>query len=231
MKPYTYLIIDLGCIIIPLTASFYPKYAFYREWKYFLPANGIIALFFLIWDFLFTQNGVWGFNPDYLTGVYIGNLPLEEVLFFICIPYACVFTYFALSYLIRGIPGGIHRKLSIFLILILAVLSLFSTHRAYTFVTFSLIAVFLLYCLCRKKDLSYYYLAYFAIFPFFLISNAMLPGTGVADPIVWYNNEENLGIRLGTIPVEDTIYGMLLIFLNIDLYRMLKKIRQPDPAI
>lgn len=104
MKNYTYLLIDLVVIIIPLIASFYKKHSFFREWKYFIPANLIVAIPFLIWDHFFTLNGIWGFNPDYLIAYNIAALPIEEVLFFIAIPYACVFTYFAIEYLIPKNP-------------------------------------------------------------------------------------------------------------------------------
>ena len=67
-------------------------------------------------------------------------------------------------------------------------------------------------------NLSFHYLSYIFIFPFFFISNGILTGSFLIEPIVIYNDLENLGIRICNIPIEDTIYGMLLIFLNIELY-------------
>ena len=40
----------------------------------------------------------------------------------------------------------------------------------------------------------------------------------IADHIVWYNNEENSGWRLFTMPVDDLLYGMLLIGINVSLF-------------
>ncbi len=220
---FTYLLIDLGCIIVPFLGSFYKPRAFYKEWKYYIPANILIALIFLIWDVLFTEAGIWGFNPKYLSGLYIYNLPLEEVLFFICIPYACVYTWFAFKYLIRKNPfSHIHRYLTIFLIITLVVIGFLSITKWYTTVTFLSTGIYLFYLYIKKEDLSWIYLAYIAILPFFLFSNGMLTGSLLEEPIVWYNNSENLNFRIGTIPLEDSIYGFLLILLNIRLYEKLK---------
>ena len=42
------------------------------------------------------------------------------------------------------------------------------------------------------------------------------------DPPVWYNNNENLNIRIWTIPVEDFFYSMLLLLSNIGLFETFK---------
>ncbi len=220
----TYLIVDLACLSVPFAASFYPKHAFYKEWKHFIPANLLVAALFLIWDVAFTRAGIWGFNSDYLTGLYLANLPVEEWFFFFCIPYACVFTWFAFEFIIRNNPLiRIERRLTLVLAIGLIGGGLLFYQKWYTAVTFLATGLFLLYKYVRSDSLAGVYLSFLTIFPFFLLSNSLLTGSWIESPIVWYNNEENLGLRLGTIPVEDTVYGFLLIALNIEFYQMLKR--------
>jgi lycopene cyclase domain-containing protein len=221
---YLYLLINIGCIIVPFIASFYPKHPFYREWKYYIPANLIIAVLFLVWDHFFTKMGVWGFNPDYLTGIYISNLPLEEVLFFIAIPYSSVFTYFAVKYLIKKNPLEQYYKIISFLLaVILIVIAVMNLDKWYTFTNLLLTGLILIFAMIRKINLSYIFLGYIFIFPFFIASNGILTGTFLESPIVWYDNNENLGYRILTIPAEDVFYGFSLISLNILLYEYLKR--------
>ncbi|WP_159021720.1 lycopene cyclase domain-containing protein [Formosa sp. L2A11] len=220
MKPFTYLIIDLACVFVPLIASFYTKHAFYKHWLSFFKANVIITLLFLIWDYAFTAIGVWGFNPDYLTGIFIGNLPLEEALFFICIPFCCVFSYFAFTYLVKNSPFKNNQNyITSVLIILLIGLTIVYFNRWYTATAFGFTALYLLYLKLKKVDLSYHYLTYLFILPFFFASNGLLTGSFLEAPIVWYNDAENMGVRLFTIPIEDSVYGLLLIFLNIEGYR------------
>ncbi len=227
MNPkYLYLLIDLAAISLPFVFSFHPKANFSKKWKFLWPSILLPATFFLIWDEWFTTMGVWGFNPEYLTGIYIFSLPLEEILFFICIPYACVFTYEAVGFFSKRDPlKKYERTITLTLIVGLVSAGLFSIGKWYTSVTFLLCAGYLAYLFIKKKPpyLSKFYLSFlFILIPFFVV-NGILTGTGIPGEIVWYNNAENLGIRMGTIPVEDTFYGMLLLLMNVVIFETLQQ--------
>ena len=223
---YLYLFLNLASIAIPLAWSFESRISFYKQWKYLFPALVITALFFIIWDVIFTDWGVWGFNPVYLSGIYLLNLPLEEWMFFFCIPYACVFTYSSLDYLVKRDHFRVAAPyISRFLIVLLLIVGLLNYEKAYTFTTFVSLALFLIWHLTVQKSpyLSRFYFAYlFILLPFFMV-NGVLTGSFIEDQVVWYNDGENLGIRMFTIPVEDTFYGMLLILMNVTIFEYLKE--------
>lgn len=211
--------LNLGAISIPFLCSFYTRANFSKTWKALAPAIILPAVIFISWDVLFTKWGVWGFNPRYLSGLYFFGLPIEEWLFFITIPYACTFTYFAMGHLVSCNPlKPIHKIISGLLIIMLFSIALLNLSKAYTSTTFISLSILLLILLLMDVPLERFYLTFLIILiPFFII-NGILTGSFIPEEVVWYNNQENLDIRMFTIPVEDTFYGMLLLVMNTELY-------------
>jgi len=226
LKQYLYLLLDLLTILFPFIFSFYSKVNFSKKWKYLWIAILIPGVIFILWDELFTQLNVWGFNPEYLTGIYLGSLPLEEVLFFICIPYACVFTFEALNYLVKeDYLARYKRIISLTLISGVVIVAAFSLDKWYTATTFIGLATYLIILefFLNSAFLSRFYFSYiFLLIPFLLV-NGILTGSFIEGEVVWYNDAENLGIRIGTIPVEDVFYGMLLLLMNVSVFEWLQR--------
>ncbi len=222
----TYLWVNIGTLIIPLIFTFHRQLRFDHYWKSAAIAILLPAPFFILWDVLFTTWGVWGFNARYLLPLHIGPLPLEEYLFFITIPYACLFTYHCLQKLIpfQGVPR-LTQIISITLFLFLLGTGLFFINHIYTSTTFLLLAGFLTWhqFIHRSPYLSMFYLTFlFLLLPFFIV-NGILTGTGLVEEVVWYNEQAMIGLRMGTIPVEDTFFGMLLILSNVTIFEKSKK--------
>ncbi len=224
---WLYLLIDFFTIFVPLLFSFHPKLRFYKHWKAFFISNMIIAIVFLIWDSIFVKLGVWGFNKDYILGINIINLPLEEVLFFICIPFSCVFTFHCLN-IFFSFNWKIKSE-NIFvatLCILLFIIGILFHDRYYTASTFFSLAfvLFILKFILKVDWLGKLFSIYpILLIPFFIV-NGILTGSGIEHPVVWYNNSENIGVRLLTIPFEDIFYGFELILLNVFLYEYFKRI-------
>jgi lycopene cyclase domain-containing protein len=218
---YLYLVIDLLCLFSPLLASLWFKSAFYKTWKALAIAIFVPAIIFIAWDELFTRLEIWGFNPDYITGWTLGSLPLEEVLFFICIPYACLFTYFAFKYVAeKKLFFSHHELVSYAIIIVLLIAGIYNIDKPYTTVTFLALSFFLSYLTLklRVRFTGYFYVAFLVILVPFFVVNGILTGSFIEGEVVWYNDQANLALRLGTIPLEDVFYAMLLLLMNVSLY-------------
>lgn len=214
-KHYTYLLLNLGSIIFPFLLSFDKKVAFYKKWPQLLWGIGLTGAFFIVWDVLKTHYGIWSFNPEYIVGIYIINLPLEEWLFFITVPYACVFIYACLNAYLPDYLSKPSKYIAPTLIVALLILAAVNYTRTYTVVTFTFTAIFLgIYMALFKNRLGgRFWMAYLVhLVPFFIINGFL-----TSLPVVIYNDAENLGIRVGTVPIEDTIYSMLLLLMNIGI--------------
>ena len=220
-----YLILNIASLSIPLLYSFEKKMRFIQWWKEVFLSISIVAAFFIIWDIIFTNQGVWGFNPTYLIGFNILNLPLEEWLFFICIPYASIFIHYAFQYFLpnKKLSKPTTKIITIALIILLIITLVFNYDKAYTFYNYLLLSLILSYSLFTdNKQLSIFYITFMIILIPFFIVNGILTGSFIEGQVVWYNNAENLGIRIATIPIEDIGYAFNMLFMSILLIEMFK---------
>lgn len=218
---YTYLLINLLSVLFPFALSFDKKVAFYKHWKYLFPAIIITGLFFVAWDILFTARGIWSFNPEYLLGINVYNLPLEEVLFFLCVPYSCVFIYEVMNaYVSRDVLGSCGKRISILISVISLTTCILYYDRTYTLVNAGICLVLVLFAtfVYRFRNLGRFYLAFLISLIPFLICNGLLTGL----PVVMYNDAENMGIRLFHIPLEDVFYCLSLLLLSVLLMDFFK---------
>jgi len=218
---FTYLIINIFTLLYPVAQSFEHRLKYFKQWYALFPAITITGAYFIIWDVLKTYYGVWSFNPKYLTGIYIINLPIEEWLFFITVPYACIFIYEVMNYFIRkDLIGTKSINISKILGLILVFLAVVNFEKSYTFVMFLSQGLFLLIIAFYVKPiwLGRFYLAYLVTLVPFLLVNGLLTSL----PVVIYNDAENLGIRIYTIPIEDTMYSMMLLLMNTTIYEFIR---------
>ena len=224
-----YAWINLLSISIPLIASFHPKIRLYQYWHRLLLTMVISMAPYILWDIYFTNQGYWGFNLDYLSGVFFLGLPLEEWLFFISIPYACVFTHVAILVIKNDLILSL-KSTSIITFILLSIFIMTGAANyqlAYTFTDMLLATVVLIFVYAYDRQLlrSYYITFLFMLIPFFLV-NGVLTGSGIANEVVWYSDDENLGIRLLTIPIEDTVYAFSLILLNLFMFTNLNNFFQ-----
>lgn len=222
---YLYLLINLFTISYPLAQSFERRLQYYKRFKALFIAIGLTAVFFIVWDIWFTSIGVWGFNEKYLTGINIIILPLEEWLFFLTVPFASVFIYECVWYFLPQIQNfkGISSA-TMMLGLILLGLSFIYRFQAYTFCNFLFAGIFTFYVgLKNPSYLAKFWTSYFIHLAPFLMVNGILTGSYIDEEVVWYNNAENLSIRFYTIPIEDTVYALLLFLMNVYFYELFIK--------
>ena len=227
MTLYFYLL--LFTLSFPLAASWDKRFKYADNFKYLFPAIFITGVFFIIWDIIFTKNGVWGFSDIHASNLKIFYLPVEEWLFFIIIPFSCVFIYESVKYF-HDVKkyNSIARYIFLITGILLIIVGSLNSSRDYTFWNFIFCGIFLIYSGYKERN---YHANFFVSFlyvqiPFFLINGILTDGNFdfdyTTDPVVWYNNNENLSIRMITIPFEDIFYNLLLLMMNVTFYEKFK---------
>jgi lycopene cyclase domain-containing protein len=194
-----------------------------------VPAIAVTSIIFLSWDTWFSFRGVWSFSEHYTLGPRFASLPAEEWLFFLCVPYACVFIYEVCRVYIGGFflfRLGIYVAMALSVLLLL--LGAIYFQRIYTAVNFIScgIMLFIQSFVLRRKYLGLFFIAYLIQLIPFLLVNGILTGSFIYGEVVRYSDAETLGMRIFTIPVEDTVYSMLLLLLPVSIMEYLRSNKQ-----
>lgn len=215
----TYLIINILIIFFPLILSFEKNLTYYKKIPKLIFSILIVSTAYIIWDVFATKRGDWAFNPEHLLGIYFFGLPLEEILFFITVPYSCVFIYETVKFYVKEKELRINKNLFWFVALLFLVIAVVFNYQHYTFTVTIFTAIFFILAILIKPRLlnSYqFWLTMLISFLPFLIVNYFL----TSIPVVTYNDAAFFGKRFITIPLEDFLYSFSMISLWILFYEI-----------
>jgi lycopene cyclase domain-containing protein len=217
-----YLWIDLAILAIPLALSFDRKVRYVRAWPAVFASTAVVAAVFVPWDILKTAAGVWGFNLRHVGAFAFFGLPAGELLFFVVVPFSCLFIYEVVQAYFRERPVRVARRAWLLLAGGLAVLGALFHRQVYTLTVLVAVAAVLLLAALWQPDLlaSFrFWLTMVLTYIPFLVFNGILTSV----PLVVYNDAEIWGARVRTIPLEDFFYSFSLIALSILIYRPMRR--------
>ena len=218
---FEYLLFNVVIIAGPLLFGSLRRFYFLDRLKQVFLSIVIIAVPYILWDALVTDSH-WMFNERFILGIKIAGLPIEEILFFLTVPFACLFTWDMMTRMfpdVRTNCGLLTQRISY----ILPVLGLWLilTGRQYT----GFVLIFLALAVSLDKILGtalIYQRRFYLYLLFIIVFTLLFNGYLTWRPVVQYDEAYQLGFRIFTIPIEDFGYGVSLLFLNTILYEKFK---------
>lgn len=218
----TYLLINILIIIGPLMLSFERKIGYYRKWPSLLLSVALTSAVFVTWDVIAHQRNDWQFSQLHTMPWRILSLPVEELLFFLSVPFSCLFLYETIALYIPEKKYSFKPGILIALVILFLAAAFIFSSRYYTFTVSLFCASVMLYFLFNTSLLlSRRYLLFIAVsyVPFFIINYLL-----TSLPVVTYNPKAILGIRVLSIPVEDFFYSFSLLSTYFIFYKQAGKI-------
>lgn len=204
-----YLLFNVA-VLSSLLGTAFVTVRFWSRWRGFLRGLLFVSGPFVLWDMYAAASGHWFFNQDYTFSARFQGLPIEEILFFISVPAACMFVWSTTARFHSGV--FMPRKYLQFALLAAFVAGIgfgIACDRPYTRIVLIVGAFTCLAMAIFSRWINTFRFLLFELvtFALFLISNSVLTGL----PIITYGNDAITGYRVGTIPIEDFVYNFALI--------------------
>jgi lycopene cyclase domain-containing protein len=96
-----YLLVLAACLLGTLPLEIFLRTRVYRRpRRWFLSLAPVVAVF-SAWDVYAISRRQWAYDKHQVSGIRIGNLPVEELLFFVVIPTCAILTFEA----VRAVRG------------------------------------------------------------------------------------------------------------------------------
>jgi len=213
-----YLYLNLAIIAFPLLFSFEKRIRFYTKLKPLAVSLFIVGIFFVGWDAFATYRGHWSFNPVYVNDIKLLGLPLEEILFFVTVPYSCLFVFDSIIHFIRDKKLFSSRKWLFSIISVLIILSAFGFfNKEYTFLAILSVGLSILFVSMVNVKLFHsrtYWIYTVLTLVLFLTFNYIL----TSFPVVQYSSSAITGFRVTTIPIEDFLFNFSMLTNYLTVY-------------
>ena len=212
-----YTKIDLLVLALPLSLSFDRKVAFWRRWPQVFAAIAAVVFVFGAWDAWMASRGIWSFHPEHAGTWRFLHLPMGEWLFFVCVPYACLFVLACSRAYFVDRPLAIPRWIVALAAAACFALAFACRELGYTATVLLSggVALAVMEALdpATLRSRNFWVALGLTYLPF-LVANGFLTGI----PIVLYDDSQNLGIRVGTIPLEDFLFSFSMMALSVRVY-------------
>lgn len=219
---WEYLIFNALVVLGPLALSFDRRVHFVSRWRNALMALTPPLVVYIIWDALVAGRH-WWFNEAYTLDVRLLGLPPGEWLFFVTVPFACLFVWECLgAYFANPRYPALAQIRRLLYIGLPVGLWLFSIGLEYT----GLVCIALAGVGFLDEGLGTDLFSQRKTWVFLAIVTgltAVCNGYLTARPVVLYGEAYQLGLRIITVPVEDYGYGISLLLYCVLGYEWLRR--------
>lgn len=218
---YTYLLVNLGLLLIPVLLFTIKPLQFTVNSKFIILAPLICLFTFSVPTEFLTRMKVFVFNPPYLTGITLWELPVEELLMLFVMPLCGLAVYLFINY--RYPKNNLEKyslAISNMLLGICIAMLYFGHKKEFTLLTFAILLVFVIYIEYVNKIRFMY--KFYRAFVVTLLPFYVVYGILTVLPVIQYTDTETLNFNVFHIPFESHFYLMSMLLLTIYVYELFK---------
>jgi lycopene cyclase domain-containing protein len=94
---WLYLGVLVACLVVTLPLELVLHARVYARWPRLLLTLVPVLAVFVAWDSAAIHARWWSYTRSMITGWHIGNVPVEELAFFVVVPICSILTYEAVG--------------------------------------------------------------------------------------------------------------------------------------